>query len=331
MSEQHSSPLASFIDPYKLLQISTNPDGSLIRLPRFPDIPSPDKHNSNPIFKDITLNPKYNTSIRIFRPPNPTGCKLPIIIYFHGGGFILFSAKSYPFHQSCLDMASRLPALILSVDYRLAPEHRLPAAYHDAVESITWVRDQALKGEAGDPWLRDHADFETTFLMGSSAGGNIVYHACLSATQFEPSPVKITGLIFDQPYFGGEDRTESELRLANDKVLPLTANHLMWSLSLPLGADRDHKYANPFLAGAVDDDRIHQLPRCLIRGYGGDPLVDRQREFGRMLEARGVHVVSKFDEYGFHGMEVFKPAKAGALYQDVKEFIYHRIRSKSNM
>ncbi|KAL9687219.1 hypothetical protein QQ045_031617 [Rhodiola kirilowii] len=271
--------------------IQAPPDGSLTRLLRFPDrIPSSD--NPNAVFKDITLNLQKKTSIRIFCPRNPTGRKLPIILYFHGGGFILFSPKYLPIHQYCLDMASYLPALILSVDYRLAPEHRLPAAYHDAVESIIWVRDQASKGEAGDPWLRDHADFKATFLMGSSAGANIAYHGYLHLHHHHLiSPVKICGLVLDQAYFSGVHRTESELRLADDKILPLAANDLMWSLSLPIGADRDHKFSNPTSDQASVDNEIHQtLPRCLVRGYGGDPLVDRQREFCRMLEGRGVQV-----------------------------------------
>lgn len=310
------------MDPYKLLRISQNPDGSLIRHtnPRFPDIPT-DPNNPNPIFKDILLNSHTNTFIRIFRPETPTTHKLPIILYFHGGGFILYSPKSYPFHQSCLAIASYLPALVLSVDYRLAPEHRLPAAYQDAVESINWVKDQALN-ETGDPWLRDSADFNSIFLMGNSAGGNIAYNAYLRLPA-AAHQIYISGLILDQPYFGGVNRTKSELRLANDKVLPLTVNDLLWALSLPTDADRDHIFSNPQL------DR--PLPRCLVRGYGGDPLVDRQMEFCRMLDACGTQVVVKFDEDGFHGVDMFKPAKAKALYQDVKTFVYlsrHQARPK---
>ncbi|KAG1362462.1 hypothetical protein COCNU_10G006810 [Cocos nucifera] len=64
------------------------------------------------------------------------------------------------------------------------------------------------------------------------------------------------------------------------------------------------------------------LPRCLVRGHVGDPLVDRQRVFARMLERGGVSVVAHLEEEGHHGIEIFKPDKAEALVADVKSFVY---------
>ncbi|KAL9665834.1 hypothetical protein QQ045_000155 [Rhodiola kirilowii] len=115
--------------------------------------------------------------------------------------------------------------------------------------------------------------------------------------------------------YKGPNRVRAETGRRQDP--PLTANDLIWALSLPLGADCDHKFSNPTSNQASVDNEIHTLPRCLVRGYGGDLLVDRQREFCRMLEARGVHLMAKFDEDGFHGVVLFKPAKATALYVDV--------------
>ncbi|KAJ8627022.1 hypothetical protein MRB53_020329 [Persea americana] len=308
-------------DPYTFLRIIRNPDGSLTRSETFPPSP-PNSSPTGPVLsKDVPLNPAHNTWTRIFRPHNPnpsSSTTLPIIIYFHGGGFVLFSAASQPFHAFCERMASEIPAIIVSVEYRLAPEHRLPAAYDDAADAIRWVRVDSLR----DPWF-DSGDPSRCFLMGGSAGGNIVYHAALRAADLQ-----IAGLILSEPYFGGEERTESELRLVRDRILPLPANDLLWSLSLPDGADRDHEFCNP-LVGGEHEDRVGHLPRCLVTGHGQDPLVDRQRELVRMLEGRGVKVVSHFSEDGFHGVELFDPRKLEELMSRIMDFVSsHKITSQ---
>ncbi|KAL2892348.1 putative carboxylesterase 8 [Bienertia sinuspersici] len=310
------------MDPYKFLKISPNPDGSITRLTPTILVPPTEQQqeqenntetqNLAVFSKDIPLNSTKKTFLRIFKPAivKSSDGKLPVIIYFHGGGFVFYSAGTVFFHESCNRMSAAIPAVIISVDYRLAPENRLPAAYDDAVEAILWVQNQALRSVNGDDadcdgWLKEVADFGRCFLMGSSSGGNITYNA---------------GLIINQAYFGGEKRTDSELRLSEDKIVPLPANDVMWSLALPVGADRDHEFCNP-MAGNTHIEKIGRLPRCLVNGYGGDPLVDRQKEFAKMLESRGVHVMHFFDEGGFHAVELFEPQKAKALVDKIKDFV----------
>ncbi|XP_073144524.1 probable carboxylesterase 8 [Henckelia pumila] len=320
-ADQHSSSsIPSIEEAYEFLSLVPNPDGSVTRLNPIPTVPlSPDQ----PLYKDLPLNPTNNTSIRLFRPSDlPPESKIPIVIYYHGGGFVFFSSATTIFHDSCSKMSAQIPALIASVDYRLAPEHRLPAAYDDAVEAIMWVKNQALTvgTDDCDPWMKEYADFSRVFLMGSSAGANMVYHACLRTLDLDLKPIKISALIMNQPFFGGVQRTESELKFKDDHVVPLHASDLLWSLSLPENSDRGHEYCDPAAKGR-HDGKIGRLPVSVVRGYAGDPLIDRQKGFAKMVESRGVHVICQWIDGGHHGVEVFDPNFAQALYDDIKHFI----------
>ncbi|MCL7031922.1 hypothetical protein MKW94_020806 [Papaver nudicaule] len=310
------------LDPYEKLMCIHNPDDdSLIR--NFPN-PVTTLTEDDQNAKDISLNPDRKTSIRLFRPPAELSAtqKLPVIIYFHGGGFILFNAASTMVHNFCQSIATHLPALVLSVDYRLAPESRLPAAYEDAVDALNWVKDQALDTINGEPWLKDSADFSKCFIMGCSAGGNIAYHANLRALELDLEPLKVNGLILHQPFFGSLERTESELRLINDPYLAPAVSDVMWELALPVGSSRDHVYCNP----TADNDGssgnlVGLIKRCLVIGFYGDPLIDRQIQLVKMLEEKGVKVETWIEQGGFHGVAFHDPAKCETLLGKLKHFI----------
>ncbi|XP_047172239.1 carboxylesterase 1-like [Vigna umbellata] len=312
------------IDPYRHLDVVLNPNGTLTRSRHLPITPP----NSDPtlplLTKDITINPQNNTWLRLFLPQtalssNAEHQKLPLIIFFHGSGFVVASAANTMFHHFCSAMSAAVPAVVASVEYRLAPEHRLPAAYDDAVEALEFVRNSQ------EEWLTKHADLGNCYIMGNSAGATIAYFAGLRVadTLRDLEPLKIQGLILRQVFFGGVQRCGSEVRLENDGVLPLSVADLLWELALPVGVDRDHEYANPRAEKWVGKlGRVRDLGwRVLVSGNGGDPLIDREKELVEMLKEKGVEVDSDFEEEGCHGVEYGDESKATKFIQVVKHFV----------
>ncbi|XP_057443420.1 carboxylesterase 1-like [Lotus japonicus] len=324
MSNQPSPP-SQTINASPNFQIVFNSDGTVTRFFHDPlTLPSSDTTLSI-LTKDVPINRSNKASVRLFLPRNAisnhNNQKLPMIVYFHGGGFIMHSAASILFHNFCVEMADSVQAIVASVDYRLAPEHRLPAAYEDAVEALHWIRTTE------DEWLTKYGDYSNCYIMGSSAGATITYHAGLraAAEANDLEPLKIQGLILRQPFFGGTKRSDSELRHENDHIIPLSLTDLMWELALPIGADRDHEYSNPTAGDGFDEkmEKIKELGwRVLVSGNGEDPLVDRERELVMLMEEKGVHVVKDFQEEGHHAFEFFEPSKAKNVIGLVKAFIF---------
>ncbi|XP_043718066.1 probable carboxylesterase 8 [Telopea speciosissima] len=320
---------ASSVDIYALLSLRKNPDGTITRLASpVPEVPATgDGVDADVFTKDVPLNTANNISVRIYRPKNATkGSNLPLIIYFHGGGFILCSVASLPFNEVCIRMARELSAIIVSVDYRLAPEHRLPAAYDDGVEAVQWVKNQALDQSNGEPWLRDYIDFSKCFMMGGSAGANIVYYVAFRLWSLgldQLQPVKISGLILHQPFVGGVQRKASELRKVDDPLVPYPSTDLMWELCLPIDTDRNHDYCNPMVKG-LSESEIEALnsQSCLVCIGGEDPLLDHQKEFTKMLKGSGVKFVEFYDEKACHAVEFREPQKCEGLFKAYREFIY---------
>ena len=214
---------------------------------------------------------------------------------------------------------NKIPAIVVAVEYRWAPEHRLPAQYEDAIDAIHWVRKQALDRN-GDPWLKNYADFSRCYLYGYSSGANIIFNAALKVTEANLEPLRIAGLVMNQPFIGGKQRTNSEIQLATDQFYPLPVIDLLWELALPQGTDRDHRFCNP-IADGPNNDKVKKLGRCLVIGFGGDPMIDRQQDLVQMLVLNGVLVEAKFDDVGFHGIDMIDKRRAAAILSFVKEFV----------
>ncbi|CAJ1949912.1 unnamed protein product [Sphenostylis stenocarpa] len=316
----------SAFDPYKHLGITKNPDGTITRSYKVPTIdakpePSP---GIKVVSKDITIDNEKKTWVRIFRPTklpsnDNTVARLPIVVYFHNGGFVYLS-PDYPYSmRTCETIADDIPAIVVGPSFRLAPEFRLPTQYHDANNAVLWIRHQ-LNDPNGEPWLRDYGDPSRCYLFGCDCGGNIAFHIAMQMADLDLKPLRIRGLILNQPMFGGEKRTASELKFATDQLLPLPVLDLMWHLALPTETDRDHRYCNPMVKGPHFEN-VKKIGRCLVIGYNGDIMVDRQQEFVTMLVKCGVQVEARFDEVGFHSIDMVDATRASAVINIAKDFI----------
>ncbi|XP_076956731.1 carboxylesterase 1-like [Bidens hawaiensis] len=306
-----------------------NADGSYTRLVSFPTSPpKPDPDSDTPaLSKDVIIDDTKKTGVRIYIPKETPVQKLPLIVYYHGGGFVVMSAATTMNHDFCDQLAAYLRVVVVSVDYRNAPEHRLPAAYDDGVEALHWIKSTQ------DPWLTDFADFSNCYLMGSSAGANLVYHAALRVSQHlaDLKPLNIKGLILHNLFIGGVERTESEIRLASTGFLfTLSLSDSMWDLALPVGATRDHEYCNLMRGGLDDTGRIKDVGwRVMTVIRDGDLMMDRQIEFAKALELKGVECTCFYGD-GHHGVEATDKAKAKELLQEISHFMSSVNGTKSN-
>ncbi|KAJ7569549.1 hypothetical protein O6H91_01G083300 [Diphasiastrum complanatum] len=211
-----------------------------------------DKAIEGALSRDVVIDSSTGIWVRLYVPERVLSAsegeavRLPIILHYHGGGFMLFSAASAYTHEYCCQIAARLGLMVVSVEYRLAPEHKLPAAFEDGLSALKWLQAQGSdEQDSGpkDPWLSAHGDFAKCFIMGHSAGATIVHHTVLNAASDGFDPLKIRGLILGGPFFGGIERTSSEIKYGETDFLTLQLADAFWGASLLDGADRSHPYA----------------------------------------------------------------------------------------
>lgn len=142
-----------------------------------------------------------SVSARLYLPTNiapDSDQRFPIVVYFHGGGFCIESSSSPVYHRYLNTLVSRSNVIVVSVTYRLAPEHPLPAAYMDAWTALQWT-----VASNSDHWIESHGDLNRLFLAGDSAGANICHWVAMKAG--EEKKVKIEGIVLVHPYFWGKD------------------------------------------------------------------------------------------------------------------------------
>ncbi|CAL5200995.1 unnamed protein product [Lathyrus oleraceus] len=233
---------------------------------------------------DVIVDPTRDLWFRLFIPSsNPiSDGSLPVFVFFHGGGFALFSPASITYNAVCRLFCRSFSAIIVSVNYRLAPEHRYPSQYDDGLAILKFL-------DQNNNVLGKSADISKCFLSGDSAGGNLAHHVAVRVSLEKFQVLKIIGLVSIQPFFGGEERTESEIRFNRVPIVSIDKTDWYWRMFLPDGSTRDHEAVNVSGPNAMDISNV-DYPSTLLCVGGLDPLLDWQKRYYEWLIKSGKEV-----------------------------------------
>ena len=230
--------------------------------------------------------------LRLYRPRSST-VALPITLYFHGGGFTCGPVEGHD--NVCRTLAQRARTLVVSVDYRLAPEAKFPAANQDALAALRWVH---ANGESLG------ADSSRIAVAGDSAGGNL---ATVLAHQARGIGISLCHQLLLYPVTDARFDTTSYRDFAQGYLLTLDMMQWYWRQYLPAASAASDPAASPLrqadLAG---------LPSATIVAAGFDPLRDEGLAYADALRAAGVPVVVREWQDQIHGFASMLGALDGA-------------------
>ena len=217
----------------------------------------------------------------------------PVILFFHGGGFVIGSIETHD--RLCRCLAAAFGSPVIALDYRLAPEHRLPAAFKDAVDTYAWlIGNGAALG----------IDPQRISLVGDSAGAGMALNVCARAVETNTAPVPAgLGLIY--PPFGFDHRTPSKSRLENEEII-LNKALLDWFA--------DHCLPDDMSRLPEIETDFSRFPPTSIYTCGFDPLRDEGALLAKRLKDTGARVEYQEIEHLFHGF-----ATLGGLFPEVQQ------------
>ncbi|KAJ9540331.1 hypothetical protein OSB04_026837 [Centaurea solstitialis] len=203
--------------------------------------------------------------------------KLPVMVQFHGGGFVAGSCDSVANDFFCRQIAKVCDVIVLAVGYRLAPENKYPAAFEDGMKALHWLAKQVNLAECSkssgrmpeskksdaqgqitdafgaslvEPWLAAHGDPSRCVLLGVSCGANIADYVARKSVEAGKllDPVKVVAQVLMYPFFIGSTPTHSEIKLSNSYFFDRAMCILAWRLFLPEEEfSLDHPAANPLI------------------------------------------------------------------------------------
>ncbi len=246
--------------------------------------------------------PRGPIPVRIYRP-RASDTALPVLLWLHGGGFVIGGLESYD--SICRALATRADCIVVSVDYRLAPEHPFPAAPEDCYAALQWTAARAHEF-GGDP--------ARIAVAGDSAGGNLSAVTAIAARDGDGPDLVFQLLVY--PCTAPAPDTASHHDFAEGYLLTRRNIEWFYSLYTPNPADRrDPRYA-PLLCPDLSG-----LPPALVIVAGHDPLRDEGIAYAERLQEAGVAVeLTNYTGmiHGFYSMAGAVDAGRAAIDQSAK-------------
>jgi acetyl esterase len=223
--------------------------------------------------------------VRIYTPQGSG--PFPVLVYFHGGGWVIGNVDTHD--PTCRTLTNAAGCVVVSVDYRLAPEHKFPAAVDDCYAATQWVAANAAA---------INGDSSRIAIGGDSAGGNLTAVVAIEAREQGGPPLVFQLLVY--PVTDYSFSTPSYQDNADGYLLTKDSMVWFWDHYLRTEADGQDHRASPLRASDLTG-----LPPALVITAEYDPLRDEGEAYGRRLQEAGVDTtISRYDGmiHGFFGM-----------------------------
>jgi acetyl esterase len=220
-------------------------------------------------------------SVRVYTPEG-TG-PFPVLVYYHGGGWVIGNLDAYD--PTCRALTNAVRCVVVSIEYRLAPEHKFPAAPEDCYAALQWVGANA-DGINGDPMR--------IAIGGDSAGGNLT--AVVAQMSRDRGGVRPVYQLLVYPVTDHGYDTPSYRENADDYLL--TKDAMVWFWNHYLGSESD---GNSPLASPLRADNLRDLPPALVITAEFDPLRDEGEAYAAKLRDAGVPVMLTRYDGMIHG------------------------------
>ncbi|OBF85374.1 esterase [Mycobacterium sp. 852002-51163_SCH5372311] len=257
--------------------------------------------------------PAGEIAARFYYPHGDPSQQRPGIVYCHGGGFVFCDIESHD--GFCRALARGSQSVVVSIDYRLAPEHPAPAAALDAFAAFRWVVEHA--DELG-------IDPARTAVGGDSAGGNLAAVTAILCREREVTAPAAQLLIY--PAIDPSFDTESYQRYASGYINTRAA--MMWYWRQYLGGERP--FDPPYLVAPARAESHAGLPPAVIVTAGLDTLHSEGCSYARLLRSAGVRVVHRDFPGLFHGFMTIQLLAAAAsglqlVCRDLRQLLYPNV------